>query len=75
MEAVKIDMSLTVTLFLNKYHGIYEKVGEITDVGYASVFAEGQATEDRFVIDDVVCKIGDCEDSALSRHKRYRLRA
>ncbi len=46
---------------LNKYHGIYEKVGEITDVGYASVFAEGQATEDRFVIDDVVCKIGDCD--------------
>lgn len=44
---------------LNRYHDIYEVSGVVTDVGYATVFSEGSAQENRFVIDGVSYKIGD----------------
>ena len=44
---------------LNRYHGIYERRGEITDVGYASVFAEGAAKDGRFELNNQSYKTGD----------------
>lgn len=37
---------------LSKYHGMYEFKGEITDVGSASVYADGSCKEGRFVLGD-----------------------
>ncbi len=37
---------------LSKYHGIYEFKGEVTDVGGASVYADGSCKEGRFVLGD-----------------------
>lgn len=54
------------TTALNKYYDIVEKSGVLTDVGYASVYAESQNSDDRFVLKnsdimDKNCKMGDVD--------------
>ena len=44
---------------LSKYHGITTYRGEVTDVGYAGVYAENNTSTGRFMIGSEIYRIGD----------------